>query len=555
MKKRLSVLLAFVMLVVSLVMPISVMAGNSFDKAEELVYDQECLVTVNPCEYQYYSFTAIVDGLYVIESVSSTYDNSASLFDGKKEFICEDDNSGVGDNFKIEANLEAGKKYYLRVDGEHSDEIDSGKCRVLLSLPSDVKANEFDVQLDDKSYSFTGKAIMPKETVMLGDKLLIKDVDYKLYYQNNTKVGQGIIYVVGIGEYGGVQKVNFDITPTSISNCTVSIAKNEYTFSPTGVTPAVSVKLNGVTISSSNYQLKYIDNKKVGTATIYVNGQGGLTGTKTLKFKITKKNVTGVVMHNQIYTGKKVSPKVYYTKKTKYWCEECKDFAYHEEEVAYKNGTDYTIKISGDGKSLGEYTATITFKGNYSGTVKKKFKIQLGEVKNIKSSNRKIKSIDYSWSKVAGAEGYKIYRYNQKTKKYEYYKTTSSTKATIYRVNKNDNYLTFRIRAYKKVGKKTYYSYLYSYGDGSFKPSQASFTLSKSNGVWKTKFSKKAYYQYQVSTDKDFKKTVINKYGEYSSYTNKALKKGTKYYVRAREYKVIKGKNEYGKWSQVKTIK
>ena len=71
-----------------------------------------------------------------------------------------------------------------------------------------------------------------------------------------------------------------------------------------------------------------------------------------------------------------------------------------------------------------------------------------------------------------------------------------------------------------------------------------------------TKISGIKGYQIQYSTSKKFKKaktkTVVGK--SKAKATVKKLKKGTKYFVRMRNYKVVNNKKFYSKWSRVKSV-
>ena len=71
----------------------------------------------------------------------------------------------------------------------------------------------------------------------------------------------------------------------------------------------------------------------------------------------------------------------------------------------------------------------------------------------------------------------------------------------------------------------------------------------------KVKGQKGASYQYQYATNKKFKKSKSIR-SEYSSTTTmRRLAKKKKYYVRVRGYVTYDGKNYYGAWSKVKTIR
>lgn len=71
----------------------------------------------------------------------------------------------------------------------------------------------------------------------------------------------------------------------------------------------------------------------------------------------------------------------------------------------------------------------------------------------------------------------------------------------------------------------------------------------------KVKGQKGASYQYQYATSKKFKKSKSIR-SEYSSTTTmRRLAKKKKYYIRVRGYVTYDGKNYYGAWSKVKTIR
>lgn len=94
-----------------------------------------------------------------------------------------------------------------------------------------------------------------------------------------------------------------------------------------------------------------------------------------------------------------------------------------------KNGTDYTVKYSNDCKNVGQYTATITLKGNYSGTKKLTFKIT-PKGTSISKLTAGTKQLTVVWSKnTTQTSGYQIQ-----------YSTSSDMKnATIKTIGKNSS--------------------------------------------------------------------------------------------------------------------
>ena len=76
---------------------------------------------------------------------------------------------------------------------------------------------------------YTGEAIEPEVTVKDGETTLVKDTDYKVTYEDNTKIGTASVTVAGLGEYGGVQETTFDIAAsiTAPADANVVIYKSK----------------------------------------------------------------------------------------------------------------------------------------------------------------------------------------------------------------------------------------------------------------------------------------------------------------------------------------
>ena len=99
---------------------------------------------------------------------------------------------------------------------------------------------------------------------------------------------------------------------------------------------------------------------------------------------------------------------------------------------------------------------TITGKGKYSGTKTVTFKIIPKKTTlTVKKTDEKY---TFSWGKVSGVDKYQIY-YSTDGKNYTKLANISSKK-TSYSTTKLDESKTysFKIRSYKKVDGKTYYS-------------------------------------------------------------------------------------------------
>mgnify|MGYP004458834687 CR=1 FL=1 len=153
--------------------------------------------------------------------------------------------------------------------------------------------------------------------------------------------------------------------------------------------------------------------------------------------KISDLSVSSI--SNQTYSGKAKTPDV-----------KIKDGSY-----TLKKGTDYTLSYK-DNKKIGKATVTITGKGKYSGTKTVTFKIIPKKTTlTVKKTDEKY---TFSWGKVSGVDKYQIY-YSTDGKNYTKLANISSKK-TSYSTTKLDESKTysFKIRSYKKVDGKTYYS-------------------------------------------------------------------------------------------------
>lgn len=71
---------------------------------------------------------------------------------------------------------------------------------------------------------------------------------------------------------------------------------------------------------------------------------------------------------------------------------------------------------------------------------------------NVKASSTK-NSVTLTWDKADGADMYRVYKYNDKTKKYEKYKDVTSAKCTVSGLSANTKY-KFKITAYNKINGK-----------------------------------------------------------------------------------------------------
>lgn len=347
-----------------------------------------------------------------------------------------------------------------------------------------------------------------------------------------------------------------------LSNAVITLSQANYTYNGCECKPAVTVMYNGYKVDTYCYDVKYYNNVNVGTASVVVSGDDDYyTGSRTVNFTITALNIKSknCYVYDQEYNGKKKDPKVWVNiKKQEYDDYEDKYYTFTD-SIILKNDRDYTVKYSGGNrKKIGKYTATINFKGNYSGSVKKTFKILPKSVSKIKESNLTTDSVKLSWSESKKCTGYKIYRWSDK--KYKLIKTTKSRSLTIKRANKYDSSIDVKIVSFKKVGRKTFNSYG-TWHLTNLLPEKVDFKVSKADfGEFVLTMDKSSDYQIQVSKNSSFSRGSgwLSETSTYKSYgsTHKFYKfaSGVKFYIRVREYKYINGKLKAGPWSKTKTV-
>ena len=118
---------------------------------------------------------------------------------------------------------------------------------------------------------------------------------------------------------------------------------------------------------------------------------------------------------------------------------------------------DYKVTYSNN-KDIGTAEIRIEGIGNYTGKKTVTFKIIPKKVSKVSLSKKTTNSLTLSWNKVNGVTGYKIYKYNTKSKSYEYLKTIKGASTTSFTDSKltDATIYKYKIRGYKVVDGNTY---------------------------------------------------------------------------------------------------
>lgn len=229
------------------------------------------------------------------------------------------------------------------------------------------------------------------------------------------------------------------------------------------------------------------------------------------------------------------------------------------ENYTWKVANTSYATVSGNkikGLKVGKTTLTTTAHG-------KKATVTLTvipkKVTGLAAKSQTKTKIKLRWDKVQNASGYKIYKYNPKTKKYV---KLGSTKGNTYNVKKLKAGTTysFKVVAYQNVNGKKYigtYSNVLKTSTKTKTPTVTKLTSKnkKATVQWK-KVSGASGYQIYMSKTKNGKYTKVKRVSKKTlKYTKSNLKKNQKYYFKVRAYKTINGERVYSSFSQIKSVK
>ena len=216
------------------------------------------------------------------------------------------------------------------------------------------------MSVDDAEFSeiapvtYTGSAIKPEPTVIVGDETLVKGTDYTLSYQNNINVGTATITITGIGDYYETASTTFEIVPKSATP-SITLSATSYTYDGTEHKPTTTVKVGSTTLKSSDYTVSYdSDCTSAGNHSVKVALKGNYSGNATATYSIAAKSATpSITLSATSYTY---------------------DGAEHKPGVTVKVGNttlssgNYTVSYDADCTSAGNHSVKVTLKGNYSGS-------------------------------------------------------------------------------------------------------------------------------------------------------------------------------------------
>ena len=427
----------------------------------------------------------------------------------------------------------------FRVDSSDEEALQIGDCKL-------------DMQTE---YTYAGKEIVPSLTLTYKGKKLQENRDYTVSCTSNDKPGNGVVTIIGTGDYHGTLQKAF----------TISMA-----------TPVLTIKQNAdksMLLSWSKvpgaerYYIYRADengwgNYEYGDTELEEWIEAGLTDGVTYQYKIQAVSYSGRVIARSHYSEVKsvtigsatpaptvtpspkptTAPKPTTTPKP---TEAPKPTTAPKPTEAPKPTT--TPKPTEAPKPTTTPNPTVTPTPAQS--------LKTPSISTAVLSGTT--GVKLTWKKVTGAQKYYVYR-STGGKKWTKVKTTGSTTYTDTKLTKGTKY-TYKLRAYSAAADPEYSSY--SKTKSVLVPlvlSKPSLTVKKSGSkdlklTWKKVTDAQKYVIYRYDKNKWVKVKTVS--ANTLSYTDKNKKKGTTYKYRIRAYSTKAAPDKYSAYSATKSVK
>ena len=253
-------------------------------------------------------------------------------------------------------------------------------------VKKDFTAAKLAWDLPDDYYN--GKEKRPKISVTLDGVPLKVGKDYTLSYVNckNASVSESAqVIASGKGEYAGSLSISFTIRSLFLNSGSVTVSRiRDVVYNGKSQEPSFTVKYGKTVLKKDvDYTVSWYRNVDAGTASVTIRGKGNYEGSVYTDFRITPKKLTAKIaaIPDVNYTPEGAAPALTLTDRDK----------------ILKEGRDYTVSYTGN-REVGTATAVVTGCGNYSGTLKKTFRIKPMDLSGVNINN--IASESYTGSAV-----------------------------------------------------------------------------------------------------------------------------------------------------------
>lgn len=340
------------------------------------IFNENTIINGDMTVYAYWQLQtmSVPNGFWINDIPAQRYTGKAikpfiEVYDGTK-LLKEKVDYTLSYKNNIKANDASNARTAPTVVVKGKGNYSGTETAVFSILPKSI--NGEDVIIDNITRAFNNNLQKPVPAVAWNTRKLKNKTDFTVQYPDadeNAYKAEGTyqIEIFGKGNYTGKRVIQFTITNKKLLSkvSVVKIPNQPYTGSE--IIPELLVK-DGRTPLAENvdYSVSYRNNLETGTATAVLTGMGAYCGEKRISFKITgidiRKATVADIPKSVMYTGESITINPYLTIESE------------ESEIALEKNRDYTVSYQKN-KAVG--TATVVFKGinNYSGTLKKTFRI------------------------------------------------------------------------------------------------------------------------------------------------------------------------------------
>ena len=333
-----------------------------------------------------------------------------------------------------------------------------------------------------------------------------------------------------------------------ISEADATLSTSIYEYDGGYMKPGVVVKLNDtLLVAGKDYTVSYINNKKVGTATVIVNGIVQYTGSisKTFTINPAKQNIQkietryGGFFVDWAQKGSATGYEIQYATNYGFTNAETKRLTANRPDTAtiggLYRGRNYFVRVR---------SYTIVRGSTYYG--------EWSPIKNVVTASKNMSSVSISNISTKSFTG-KAIAQSAKLKHSGSTLKNGRDYTVSYSSNKNVGTATIKFTgkgSYGGVVTKTFKINPAKQNKQKLKSKSRSFFID-----WAQKGSATGY-EIQYATNSKFsgakKVTVTNNKTDKKTISKLSGKK--KYYVRVRSYTTVKGKKYYGAWSSTKSV-
>lgn len=140
----------------------------------------------------------------------------------------------------------------------------------------------------NNSYLYTGKPIIPKVSLKVGDRQLEQDVDFDVEITDNVNVGTAHVKITGKGKFNGTVENTFTIEPVQAKSLSFFADNTEFEYDGTPKTMHIAVKFGDTTLTEGkDYTVEYSNNIEPGDSSAKLVFTGNFVGAMNIPFTIS----------------------------------------------------------------------------------------------------------------------------------------------------------------------------------------------------------------------------------------------------------------------------